>query len=132
MRTIRITLAAVATMLLLAGCGSSSDQADTTATTAAGAAGTVTEISLTDFMIAPTPINVKAGPNTFRSINDGKSPHNFYIKASEDGADLGGSEDLAPGETGDLTLDLKPGTYVAYCEKSGHESLGMKATLTVS
>jgi len=37
---------------------------------------------------------------------------------------------LAPGESGSLTLDLAPGTYVVYCPVGGHRGLGMELEVT--
>ena len=45
---------------------------------------------------------------------------------------LGEIADLAPGKSGKLTLDLKPGSYVLFCNQPGHYQDGMFATLTVA
>lgn len=45
---------------------------------------------------------------------------------------LGEVEDLEPGMSGSLTLDLKPGAYLLYCNIPGHFANGMWAVLTVS
>lgn len=39
--------------------------------------------------------------------------------------------DLAPGKTGKLSLNLKPGNYVLFCNQPGHYQDGMLARLTV-
>jgi uncharacterized cupredoxin-like copper-binding protein len=46
-------------------------------------------------------------------------------------ADLGEVSELDPGKSGTLTLDLKPGKYVVYCNVPGHYMGGMWALLTV-
>lgn len=38
---------------------------------------------------------------------------------------------LAPGESADLTVSLKDGTYEVFCPVDGHKDLGMKTGLTV-
>ncbi len=45
---------------------------------------------------------------------------------------LGEIADLGPGKTGKLTLNLKPGTYVLFCNQPGHYQDGMVAKLTVA
>ena len=39
--------------------------------------------------------------------------------------------DLKPGKTGAMTVDLKPGHYVVFCNQPGHFGHGMHAELTV-
>ena len=41
-------------------------------------------------------------------------------------------EDIAAGSTTSLTVDLKPGRYVAICNLPGHYQQGMYASFTVS
>ncbi|MCF6272615.1 MAG: plastocyanin/azurin family copper-binding protein [Rhodobacteraceae bacterium] len=48
-----------------------------------------------------------------------------------DGANLGEVPELAPGASGGLTIRLKSGTYVLYCNIPGHYASGMWAILTV-
>jgi uncharacterized cupredoxin-like copper-binding protein len=44
---------------------------------------------------------------------------------------LGEISDLKPGARGKLTLTLKPGTYVLFCNEPGHYKAGMTTTLVV-
>jgi uncharacterized cupredoxin-like copper-binding protein len=44
--------------------------------------------------------------------------------------DLGEVSELDPGKSGSLTLDLKPGLYVLYCNIPGHFMAGMWTTIT--
>jgi len=46
--------------------------------------------------------------------------------------DLGEVSELDPGKAGALTLDLKPGKYVLFCNVAGHYMNGMWALLTVN
>jgi uncharacterized cupredoxin-like copper-binding protein len=41
-------------------------------------------------------------------------------------------DDLKPGKDGTLTLNLKPGHYVVFCNEPGHFQAGMRAELTVT
>lgn len=45
---------------------------------------------------------------------------------------LGEISDLAPGKSGKLTLTLKSGTYVLFCNQPGHYKDGMAAKLVVA
>ena len=45
--------------------------------------------------------------------------------------DLGEVSELDPGKTGELTVDMKPGTYMVFCNVPGHLGAGMWTTITV-
>ena len=45
---------------------------------------------------------------------------------------LGETEEMQPGASRDLTLDLKPGTYLLLCNLPGHYAAGMWTVLTVT
>ena len=45
---------------------------------------------------------------------------------------LGEISDLAPGKTGKLTINLRAGTYVLFCNQPGHYKDGMIAKLIVA
>jgi uncharacterized cupredoxin-like copper-binding protein len=46
--------------------------------------------------------------------------------------DLGEVPELDPGKSGSLTVELKPGLYVLYCNIAGHYMAGMWSTLEVT
>jgi uncharacterized cupredoxin-like copper-binding protein len=50
----------------------------------------------------------------------------------EKSGDLGEVSELDPGKSGALTLDLKPGTYVLFCNIPGHFMAGMWTTIVVN
>jgi uncharacterized cupredoxin-like copper-binding protein len=54
------------------------------------------------------------------------------VKVDEDAAAaLGEVAELEPGKTGSVTLDLKPGFYILYCNVEGHYDAGMWAKVEV-
>jgi plastocyanin len=126
----------------VAGCGggddssSSSTEATTSSTTeqasggGGGGGGEAIDVSETDFKLDPADPTVKAGQVTINATNDGQTTHNIEIEGN-------GIEettlpnDLAPGDNGSLTVDLKPGTYEWYCPIANHKELGMKGEVTV-
>lgn len=94
--------------------------------------------------------SVAAGEITFAVSNDSKEmvhemvlapvkdenkalPYNKKeMKVDEDAAGhLGEVAELEPGKNGALTLTLKPGQYMLYCNIAGHYALGMWTLLTV-
>ncbi|HKO02128.1 MAG TPA: hypothetical protein VJ032_10565 [Thermoanaerobaculia bacterium] len=75
------------------------------------------------------PESVAAGHQTFAIINHGKENHSFRIQG--DGLDVGLTEPLARGDTGQITVSLSPGTYTITCPVDGHKGKGMTRTLNV-
>ena len=95
-------------------------------------------VRLKEFKVLPTPKSVRAGRVTFVARNVGKIEHELVVirtnrkpgslpvsggKASERGS-VGEVADLAPGETGRVTLRLRPGKYVLICNVRGHYQAG--------
>jgi len=81
-----------------------------------GSSGTVHEM-----IVAPVPAAGKALP--FDASMD---------RVDEDAAgDLGEVSELEPGQKGSLTLDLKPGRYVLFCNIPGHFDNGMWTVIDV-
>jgi uncharacterized cupredoxin-like copper-binding protein len=93
---------------------------------------------------------IKPGRVTLQAENQSKSLVHEVIIARDDGAKelpldakrdrviesrvrpLGEIADLAPGKTGKLTVNLKAGTYVLFCNQPGHYQDGMAAKLIVA
>jgi uncharacterized cupredoxin-like copper-binding protein len=140
-----LAVLAIAAPFTLAACGSGNDTSSTaasSATTAAestaassttassgGGGGQSVDIGETEYKLDPSDATVKAGSVTFNVKNDGSTTHDLTIEGN--GIDEQGTDPLSPGDSGQLTVDLKPGTYTIYCSIDGHEDLGMKGTVTV-
>ena len=86
-------------------------------------------VSLTEYAIA-MPTELPAGPTTFSITNDGTVAHNFEIEGQGIEEEL--ADNLAPGATGTLELDLPPGDYEIYCPVGHHADEGMRLELTVT
>jgi uncharacterized cupredoxin-like copper-binding protein len=41
-------------------------------------------------------------------------------------------QDMAPGESGKMTLDLKPGMYMLFCNITGHYAAGQHTVFRVT
>lgn len=65
---------------------------------------------------------------------DGVMPYlaNDYKVDEEAAIHLGEVSELAPGQTGKLTVDLTPGKYVLFCNIPGHFIGGMWTEITVT
>jgi glucose/arabinose dehydrogenase len=109
--------------------GTDADLADEDATPAVSAMGETVAVSLMEFAI-DMPTELPAGPTTFEITNDGTIEHNFEVEGQGIEEEL--PENLAPGASGTLTVDLAPGTYEVYCPVGNHEDEGMRVELTVT
>ncbi len=91
--------------------------------------GNVVEARLSEYKIE-MPSTMRAGAVTFRVTNAGTIEHNFVV----DGQGIKKSFDnnLQPGQTNTLQVNLTPGTYQVYCPLDDHRSLGMLVNLTVT
>jgi uncharacterized cupredoxin-like copper-binding protein len=89
------------------------------------------EVVLREFEFEPRPLKVKAGTVRFRLVNRGAVEHDFAIPSLEE---HGAHEQhvVKPGETRDVELELKPGTYEAICTIPGHKEAGMVVQVEVS
>ena len=53
------------------------------------------------------------------------------LKLRREGAEIGGTEILNPGESQRLEVLYPPGSYEMYCSVPGHEKRGMRGAFTV-
>ena len=119
----RLLLVAVA--ILLPACGGE----EGTTEDGAPAGSAVVEIALGDFTIEPSAIAVDPGSYTFRVVNEGEQTHALEIEGPAGEVE---TDDLAPGESADLAVDLsEPGEYEIYCPVGGHRGQGMEGAITV-
>ncbi|MGH8916513.1 MAG: sulfocyanin-like copper-binding protein [Acidimicrobiia bacterium] len=124
-------------VVVLASCGG------TSATT-----GDVTALNstLTDDAITIRPETAAAGRVSVLISNEGSLVHEFEVftgsstdlPVAKGVADTSGMtlidevEDITPGASPTLDLDLDPGSYVIICNLPGHYEMGMVAKLTVT
>ncbi len=110
---------------------SAAPSAATTPSESTAPAGDAIEVSVLDFMLEPSSLEVTGSTVTFNVMNDGPTPHNFTVRDAG-GEVLMATEDLSVGGTETITGELEPGEYTIFCSLPGHESLGMTGTLTVT
>ncbi len=100
-----------------------------------------------EYAMGLTSAEVRAGSVTFIASNAGSTAHDLIViktdlapdklaidtqtqKAKEDGK-VGGLEQVPPGKSQNLRLDLPAGVYVVICNVPTHYQLGMRSALTV-
>jgi len=141
------TLAATGLMLVaLAACGggsatqkpatsapaaaSGAPLASAGAPASAAAATNATPITVKDFTLDPKDVTVK-GVVSLAVTNAGPTIHNISIRDAS-GTVVAATKDLGSGQSEVLSVDIPAGSYVLFCSLPGHESLGIKGTLTVT
>ena len=106
--------------------------------------------TLTEFKVDTNSDKAASGSVTFTIKNDGTVVHEFVVlktdlasdklpttadgKVDEESSELSGVdevEDIAPGTTETLTVDLPAGHYVVVCNLPGHYAGGMRSSLEV-
>jgi uncharacterized cupredoxin-like copper-binding protein/mono/diheme cytochrome c family protein len=85
------------------------------------------EIDLEDIKFDPNQVSIPAGQDvTVHLVNKGSLPHNFSIPSE------GVSQDVAPGATETITLNLAAGEYDFDCNVPGHKEAGMVGKITAT
>ena len=125
MRRLLLLALLVPAALVLAACGS--DDGDDEGGESAG--GQTVELVATEFAFDPADVSVdEAGETTFTVSNEGEFPHALEIEGN--GIEEG-TEQLSPGNSGSVTVELEPGEYELYCPVGDHRDQGMVGTLVV-
>lgn len=134
----KLALIAVPLAIVAAACGGDGEDADVT-------------VTLHDDEITLSTDSVAAGDLTFEGVNEGTVTHEFEVFVVPDGVDANALpmdgdvatadetlevvdevEDLAPGTSAPLNLNLAAGTYAVLCNLPGHYAAGMHTTFTVA
>lgn len=108
-------------------------------------------VTLQDFKLSTSTVDLPAGRVTFAVTNDGPSTHEFNVDRTKLAADAlpidttglfvaenspllkreGSVESAGLATRHNLTLTLTPGTYVVYCDLEGHYLSGMHVKIRV-
>ncbi len=110
---------------------------------------TSVDVSLSEFAVEPSVESVPAGTVTFNVSSDGAIFHNFRViktdlapdalpvddatfMADEAQVDVvgRGADQLDPGDTEEVTVDLEAGSYVLICNVPTHYGVGMTVAFT--
>jgi len=125
----RFVLAPAAALLLLGGLAACSDSGDGDGGGAAAAGGPIT-VNASDTACEVATGEVPAGTSIFKVTNKGGKVTEFYVYAEGDRI-MGEVENIAPGLSRDLHVELPAGTYQTAC-KPGMIGKGIRNDLTVS
>lgn len=90
--------------------------------------GDTVDVALVDYDIN-MPSTLPAGSVVFRVTNQGSGEHNFEVEGQ--GNEHVFPQNLQPGETQTMQVDLQQGSYEVYCPVGDHRSRGMESDLTV-
>jgi uncharacterized cupredoxin-like copper-binding protein len=130
------------------GTGTTATEPSTTTSedSGSGGSGEGVEVGLNEWKVIVEAPSVGAGPTKFEADNEGKVDHELVVlktdtKASklpvegavakEEGENLGEASGIAPGEKGEVEVDLETGHYILLCNLPGHYQQGMYADLDV-
>jgi uncharacterized cupredoxin-like copper-binding protein len=110
--------------------------------TAPAGAGHMVHTTLGEYFIRPDVASIPAGKVTFTARNGGQIQHELMVERmpikmdgpmqpNEDAAQ-GMISDMAPGESGKMTLNLRPGNYMLFCNITGHYAAGQHTMFRVT
>jgi plastocyanin len=133
-RAICATLAALALVGVLAGCGGSGSSKtgaakDTTIVTAPPGGGDAkVTIEAHDVYFTPKKVQAPTGKLDITYEEAGSQQHTLVIQGVS-----GFKLEVGPGQkTATATVTLQPGQYTYYCTIPGHRAQGMQGTITVA
>lgn len=91
--------------------------------------GTI-RVSLGEYRLNPASIRARAGVLTLVATNAGRLTHNLVV--SRGGVTQAAMAPIGPGQSGQLTVNLGPGTYLLGSTLLSDEALGLYGHVTVS
>jgi plastocyanin len=115
-------------MALLTACGGGGNAAAACPSPSSGA-GTLT-VTEKDFSIELASTELSAGRYEITVCNAGGSTHDLAVEKDSETVET--SDQINPGESTTLTVDLEAGDYVFYCSIANHRQMGMEIDVTVS
>jgi uncharacterized cupredoxin-like copper-binding protein len=130
----KLTVSSLICLLLLgalAGCGAGGGGGEDKAPSGAkkGAAAKTIQVRETEFELNPAEITLdEPGTYVFKAVNSGDTVHALEVEGQ--GIEEK-TEEIQPGQSAELKVRLKAGTYVLYCPVGGHKEEGMEGKLTV-
>ena len=131
----RLAVILAGMVLAVASCGdddegsaATTQSPATSATTGGDGAGTVIDVDEKDFTIELSTMELTPGTYTFVTTNNGQTTHALEIEGQGVEEE---TEDIAPGDTAELTVTLEAGEYELYCPVGNHKDMGMTLDITV-
>lgn len=131
----RLAVILAGMVLAVASCGgddegsaATTQSPATSAATGGDGAGTVIDVDEKDFTIELSTMELTPGTYTFVATNNGQTTHALEIEGQGVEEE---TEDIAPGDSAELTVTLEAGEYELYCPVGNHKDMGMKLDITV-
>ena len=97
-----------------------------------GAKGSVAktiQVKETEFRLKPAEITLdKPGIYLFKAVNSGGTVHALEVEGEGIEEE---TEEIEPGQSAELAVKLKAGTYELYCPVDGHKEEGMEGKVIV-
>jgi uncharacterized cupredoxin-like copper-binding protein len=115
----------------LAGCGAGGGGSEDKAPSGAKNEAIVKTIQVkeTEFKLQPAEITLdEPGTYVFKVVNSGDTDHALEVEGEGIEEE---TEEIEPGQSAELKVKLKAGTYELYCPVDGHAEEGMEGKLTV-
>ena len=104
-------------------------QRDMPSRRAAASAAQTVDVQLIEYQVR-MPLSLTPGQYTLNIVNSGHADHSFVIEGPNN-LRVALAEPLKRGDSTQLGVELKSGTYQVYCPVDGHKGRGMTATVTV-
>src|SRR5215211_6860323 len=115
----------------LAGCGAGGGGGEDKAPSGAKVEAVVKTIQIkeTEFKLQPAKITLdKPGTYVFKAVNSGSTVHALEVEGEGIEEE---TEEIEPGQSAELKVQLKAGTDEIYCPVGGHAEEGMEGKFTV-
>ncbi len=125
----RAAVRAAAAVLAGIGLSACSSPASVTSASASGEGAPIT-VTATDTACTPSSASLTAGTVTLRLRNTGSRVNELYVLRA-DGSIAGERENVGPGISAELTVDLPAGSYTLQC-KPGMSGEGIRAAVTAT
>jgi len=94
------------------------------------ASGDTVSVYLTEYAIG-IPETLPSRGTVLRVLNEGAEIHNLRFRTAAGEFVWSLDQEMSPGDTGVYEVELAPGEYTVICDFAGHDSRGMRTTVTV-
>jgi uncharacterized cupredoxin-like copper-binding protein len=94
-----------------------------------GSVAKMIQVKETEFRLKPAEITLdKPGTYLFKAVNSGGTVHALEVEGEGIEEE---TEEIEPGQSAELAVKLKAGTYELYCPVDGHKEAGMEGKVIV-
>ena len=126
-RPLRLFTIAFATAAVVVACGGGGG-GGSSYKQPTGPAQTTLDIKGGNFFFDPKNSDAPAGVDAIKMESEG----GLHTLVFDGGKVPGFKLEASSGESDELKVDLKPGSYTIYCDIPGHREAGMEGTITVT